>query len=166
VVEDVLVAGHAGRTAEDAQPLPEAERRHPVQIGPVELHVVGGEEVQPPIAVVVEEGGRDRDTLSAAHPRPRGDVAERPVAVVPVEPVALEDSGHVKVDETVVVVVAGGYAAAPVAALQPGAGGRVLEAARALVAVEAGCRGPLSPLAWRSSVDPLAMNRSRSPSPS
>src|SRR5436309_15941202 len=60
--------------------------------------------------------------------------------------VAVADRGHEKIDAAVVVVVARGHRAPPVAALEARPAGDVLESALPVVVVEAVARSALAPL--------------------
>jgi hypothetical protein len=103
------------------------------------LDVVGNEEIEAAVAVVVEEGGARREA-AVADAGFRRDVREAPVAEVAEEAVAAE-RGEVHVDEAVVVVVGRGDAHAVRLDVEAGALRHVLERAVAFVAVERGQRG-------------------------
>ncbi len=108
-----------------------------------EAVVVADEEVEPAVAVVVEErrGGAEPAVF---RPRRRGDVAERPVAVV-VQQMVRPQVSQVDIHPPVVVVVAGGDADAVAGGADAGPLGDVDEADRAgavgpdleIVAIEA-----------------------------
>ncbi len=107
------------------------------------LHVVGDEQVQLAVLVVVEEG-RAGAEASAAGPGLRGDVGEAAVALVVEEPVAAE-AGEVDVHPAVVVVV-GGRAAQPVHRdVEAGPAREVRERAVTVVAIERGQRSGTGP---------------------
>jgi hypothetical protein len=136
-VEDVLAAGEPGRSAGHGHALVAAEAgvgcRRRLQ---VHVDVVRHEEVQPAVAVVVEEGAAGPPSRPrVAQSRADGDVLERPVSAVVVE-VVLSPVAHEQVHVPVVVVVARARALSPAALGEARLLRDVLERPIALVAVE------------------------------
>ena len=99
-----------------------------------EADVVADEEVQPAVAVHVEEGGRRAEAAVARAGRGR-HVRERAVAGV-AQQLVLAEVRHVEVDVAVVVDVPGRDAHAVAGRDDPGRVGHVREAQRALLAQE------------------------------
>ena len=132
-VERVGAAGQPGRTARDRDALVAAEAGiGRGRLREIEVDVVGDEEIEPSVAVVVEEGGaRAPSRAWCGEAGAGGDVGERAVAVVAKQPVlAVERDEQVAV--AVVVVVGRGSALAPAADADAGLRGHVLERAVAL----------------------------------
>ena len=118
VVEDVLAAFEAGRSAGDLDALVGAARGFRQRGGlDVEVDVVGDEEIEVAVLVVVEKGaaGVPAQSWFCGQAGLRGDVGEGAVAVV-----AVEDVLAVVADEeivpAIVVVVADAAALAPAGA--------------------------------------------------
>jgi hypothetical protein len=144
--------------------------------GDREIHVVGDEEIELAIAVVVDERGA-RAPVLVADLRLPGDIGEGAVAAVVVERVGTE-RGDEEVEVAVVVIVADGHAHAVATQADAGALGHVGEAKHAaaaradreVVAKETtrGDRGQTrcgAPGVWpRSSAPPCTRKTSRSPS--
>ena len=136
-IEDVLPAGQSWRPAGHGQALVAAQpgfrdrRRRQV-----EIDVIGGEEIELAVAVVVEEGAAGAPAHAGRfQPRLFRGLRERPVASIAKEPVRAPERDE-QVDPPVVVVIAGARALSPSAECQASAAGDVLERAVALVAVE------------------------------
>ena len=136
-VERVPAAREPGRPARDRHSLvaTQARLRRRVAVE-LDVDVVGGEEVEPAVAVVVDEGAaRSPARARAAQTGLDGHVLEAPVALVPVE-VVLSPVRDVQVDVSVVVVVAGAGALPPPALGEAGLLRDVGEAAVAAIPVE------------------------------
>ena len=104
-------------------------------------HVVGDEEVQPAVVVVVEPAGGDRPGLAelgmnSGHSRLDRHVGEVPVAVVAVQRVSI-DPRHVEILPAVVVVVRGPRRHGIALSLDTGRQRHVAEGPVPLVTVEA-----------------------------
>ena len=69
------------------------------------LHVVGDDQIEFAVAVIVDPGGAGREFVRPPQSRRLGHVGESAVAVV-VEEMALTERGDVEVVEAVVVVIA------------------------------------------------------------
>ena len=120
-IEHVLAARQARRTARDRHALVAAQPR----LGhgrrrEIEVDVVGGEQVEAAVAVVVEEGAaRAPARAHVAESRRVGHVLERAVARV-AEQAVLAPEGDEQILVAVVVVVAGAGALSPARRCQPG----------------------------------------------
>src|SRR5208283_1203460 len=112
-------------------------------VGGVELEIVGDEEVEVAVAVVVEKGATGAPTEGTSETAYCGLVPKRPVTlVVPQRVVA--PGGDEEIDVAVVVDIAGADALAPVGVGDAGFGSDVLEAQAAQVVIkEVGRRGGL-----------------------
>ena len=108
------------------------------QVVDVEVYVVGDEEVEASVVVVVEEGSAHRPAR-VAHARLRGNVRERAVAVV-LQKVVRAEAGDVEVIVAVVVEVADDSAHAPAYVSDARLVRHVRESAVAVVAVESASR--------------------------
>jgi len=117
-------------------------RRRGRQVGRVELHVAGHEEVELPVPVVVAEGAAGRPSLHG-HARGGGDVGEGPVAVVAIQPAAAE-VGDEQVFPAVAVEVARADALSP-APIVHARGGRHVGERAVVVVVEERRRRRLVP---------------------
>ena len=136
-IEDVLPAGQPWRPARDGQALvaaqPGLRNRRRRQ---VEIDVIGGEQIELAVAVVVEEGTPGAPAHAGGfEARLLRGLRERAVAAIAEEPVRAPERDE-QVDPPVVVVVAGARALSPSAQCQAGAAGDVFERAVALVAIE------------------------------
>ena len=99
----------------------------------IEGHVVGDEQIEVAVAIVIEEAAaRAPAVLDAGHARLLGDVRECAVAVVAVEHVSPE-VGDEEIVEPIVVVVADATRLTPSGAGQAGFAGHVREGAIAIV---------------------------------
>ena len=136
-IEQVLAAWQTGRAAGDWQAFVPAEtRRRHRRRRQIEVDVVRREEIEPAVAVEVEE------RTSRAPPRARlcqagfrRHVLERAVSEVSIQ-VVLAIVGHEQIDVAVVVVVARARALAPAARRETCARRHVFEGAIALVAIQ------------------------------
>ncbi len=104
------------------------------------VEVVHHEKVEQPIVVVIEPSRRHRPRLAdlgdeAADASLLGHIREGAVSIV-MEKLVAVDAGHVKIDKSVVVVVAGRYSHRIADALQSGLLGYIGEGAVSVVAVE------------------------------
>ena len=159
-IEKIGIGRQPLRSAVDRQPLPRA-----VDPGarlwrclPVEPQVVRDKEIEPAVAIDVDE----RAARPPAHGRRRepgrgGRVFEAAIPAIAIEHV-LSVVGHEQIEPAVVVVVAGTDARRPTRAAQPGALGDVLERAVALVPIEAVGRRLGR---WITRVGPLAVAKAR-----
>ena len=148
VVEDVFTTLQAGWAAGDLNAFVGAAGGFGVGRGlDVEVDVVGDEEVEMAVAVVVEEGAAGVPTGGGLEEAGfGGDVGEGAVAVVAVEDV-LAVVGDEEVVPAVVVVVADAAALSPAAAGEAGFSGDVGEGAVAVVLEE---MAVLAPGLWGS----------------
>src|SRR5262249_30615013 len=139
----VLAARQSGRSAGNGQSFvaaqPRPRRRRAREI---EIDVVGREEIEAAVAIVVDEGaaGVPARTRLGETRRAR-DVGEAAVALVVIQAV-LPVVGHEEIVAAVVVVVADAGALSPSARGESGAIGDVLERAAAAIAKEMVRRGP------------------------
>ena len=137
VIQRVPAAGESRRTAGDLDPFVAAETRlRRRRGGEVEIDVVGDEEVEPSVAIVVEE----RAAGSPARARVRQtraprDIFKRAVGAIVVQPVVSEVADE-QIVVAVVVVVADARALPPAARRKPRFGCDVFERAVATVAIE------------------------------
>jgi hypothetical protein len=137
VIEDVLVGAQARRPAHDLDPLEETGKRRPslgdrVRVG----DVVGDEQVEAAVAVVVEEGTAGAPARPCARdPGARGDVGE-PAAPVVVEELVEPVVGDVDVGAAVVVEVADAGTLPPARAVDAGPAADLGEPAAAEVVIE------------------------------
>jgi hypothetical protein len=107
----------------------------------VRVNITRDEQIEPAVSVVIAEGGARRPSACLdAHAL--GDVGERTVVIVAVEPV-LAIVRDVQIRPPVVVVVAGGNSEAPAFVGHTGAFGDVRELEIAIVAKERGARSGL-----------------------
>ncbi len=106
----------------------------------VDLHVAAHEEVEVAVLVVVGEAAARRPA-AALYPRLLGDVGERAVPVVAVEPVPAE-GGDVEVRGAIPVHVGHAHPHPPARVRHPGGLGHVHELPVAQVPVERALRGP------------------------
>ena len=143
-VEDVAPTLQAGRAARHRHPLVPAQPGVGHWRG-LQLHVdvVGHEEVEAAVPVVVEQRAAGAPAPGRGESRARRHVLEGAVALVAKQP-ALAPVRDVEVVEAVVVVVADAGALAPPVLHEPGLGRDVLEGGIAAVAVQVG--GRLLPL--------------------
>ena len=134
-VQDVGAAGEAERPARHRdlvvaaiRALPRTRRRRRI-----EVDVVGDEQIEAAVAVVVEEAAAGAPALRRSrHAGLLGHVGERAVAVVVVEDVAAPVADE-QIVEAVVVVVADAAALSPARMRQPGLARHVGEGAVAVV---------------------------------
>src|SRR2546425_10566760 len=138
VIEDIFAARQAGRAAGDHDAFVEAGagfgngRR-----GEVEVNVIGDEEIEAAVAVVVHEGAAGVPALAIACDAGLGaDVGEGAIAVVVVETVFAE-VGDEEVVEAVVVVIADANALSPAGMNEAGFDGDIGEGGVAIVFEEA-----------------------------
>src|SRR5205823_13877307 len=137
VIQRVPAAGESRRTAGDLDPFVAAETRlRRRRGGEVEIDVVGDEEVEASVAIVVEE----RAAGSPARTRVRQtrapcDILKPAVGAIVVEPVVSEVADE-QIVVAVVVVVADTRALPPAARRKPRFGCDVFERAVATVAIE------------------------------
>ena len=146
VVERVLGAAQAGGAAHHDEALPGAALPGAGAVAGSILvgHVGGDEEVQAPVAVVVEKRAAGAVAVGTGQARGPRHVAEDAATLVPVERV-LPVVRHEQVYAPVVVVVARAGALAPASARDPRRAGHVGERPVAGVAIEPAGRRILAP---------------------
>ena len=137
VVENVLAALQSRRSARHHHTLVEARAglRHRRRCQ-IEIDVVGDEQIELPVAIVVDEGAACVPARAfARHAGLLADVGERAVAVVVVQNI-LAEVGDEQIVPSVVVVVADANALSPAGVRDAGLRGHVGEGAVAIVAEE------------------------------
>ena len=140
VIQDVGRGGQAARPAIHRHALPVAvfSLARGRRVGKAKIHVVGHEEVEPPVFIVVEEAAARVPPGTRAALDEAGlfrDVGERAVAVVVIERV-LAPVGHKEVVETVVIVVPDANSLAPTRARETRLPGDVGKRAVAVVVIQ------------------------------
>src|SRR5262249_4181455 len=137
VIQDVLPSGQARRSARDLDPPVAAQARvGRGRRGEIEIDVVGDEQVEPAVTVVVEEraSGAPPRARAGESGRARG-ILERAVAAIAIQAVLAEVADE-EIVASVAVVVADTGALSPAARREAGAPGDVFERAIAPVAIE------------------------------
>src|ERR1019366_1414504 len=106
----------------------------------IELNVVGDEEIEVPVAIIVDKGatGAPPGVIVPESCR-SGDIGKRSVAIVSIQFV-LSEVGAEQILETVVVIITDRHGRCPSCRTQTRFLGNVSEGAIAVVAVEAACR--------------------------
>ena len=136
-IEEILPAAKARRPARDRHAFVAAQARlRDGGIGQVEVDVVGGKQIEPAVAIEIQEGAPGAPSRSRADEARRArDLVEGPVAAIAIEPV-LTPVRHEEVVVSVVVVVAGAGPLSPSRVHEARLRRHVLERSVAPVAIE------------------------------
>ena len=127
VIENVRCAGQTARPAHHRRPLPHATRLRSRRRrrGQIEVNVVCDNNIQPPIAVVVNKGAASAPLLAGAgRARLRRDIAKRTIALI-VEQMVLTVGSDVEIVVPIVVIVAHTSALSPTAEVKASLGGDI-----------------------------------------